>query len=118
LGRYEEAIASYDYALKFKPDIHAAWLFRGYALADLGRYEEVIISHDNALKFKPDDANAYYNKACVYGLQENILLAIENLTQAINLDLENLEMAKTETDFDKIRHDSRFIELLNQSDSQ
>ena len=113
LGRYEEAIASYDHALKFKPDIHASWLFRGYALADLGRYEEVIISHDNALKFKPDDANAYYNKACAYGLQENIPLAIENLTQAINLDSQYLEDAKTDTDLDKIRNDSRFINLIN-----
>jgi hypothetical protein len=47
----------------------------------------------------------------------NIPLAIENLKQAINLDSKYLEMAKTDTDFDKICHDSRFIDLFNQSDS-
>jgi hypothetical protein len=44
-------------------------------------------------------------------------LTIENLKQAINLDSKFLEMAKTDTDFDKIRHDSRFINLIHQSDS-
>ncbi|MFM8295108.1 MAG: TPR end-of-group domain-containing protein, partial [Microcystaceae cyanobacterium] len=55
-----------------------------------------------------------------YGLRENISLAIENiplaienLKQAINLDSKYLEMAKTDTNFDKIRKDSRFIHLIN-----
>ena len=117
LGRYEEAIASYDNALKFKPDDHEAWYNRGNALDDLGRLEEAISSFDNALKFKPDDAATYYNKACTYALQKNISLALENLKQAINLDYQYLEKAKTNTDFDKIRKDSRFIDLIHQSDS-
>jgi tetratricopeptide (TPR) repeat protein len=103
LGRNEEAIASYDNALKIKPDYHEAWNNRGVALGNLGRMEEAIASFDNALKIKPDDANTYYNKACVYALEENIDLAIENLKQAIDLDSKYLEMAKTDTDFDKIR---------------
>jgi|694.fasta_scaffold19679_6 tetratricopeptide (TPR) repeat protein len=113
LGRYEEAIASYDNALKIKSDSHDAWYNRGIALRQLGRLEEAIISYDQALKIKPDYAKAYYNKACAYALQENIDLAIENLKQAMNLDSKYLEMAKNNTDFDKIRHDSRFINLLN-----
>jgi len=113
LRRFEEAISSFDNALKFKPDYPDAWDNRGYALFNLGRFEEVIASFDNALKIKPDDATSYYNKACIYALQENIDLAIENFKQAINLDSVYLEMAKTDPDFDKIRNDSRFINLLN-----
>ena len=113
LGRLEEAITSYENALKFKPDLHEAWYNRGFVLLNLGRLEEAITSYDNALKLKPDDANAYYNKACAYALQENILLALDNLKQSMNLDSQYLEMAKTDTDFNKIRHDSRFINLLN-----
>ncbi|MEH1964179.1 MAG: tetratricopeptide repeat protein [Nostoc sp.] len=37
LGKFEQAIASYDNALKIKPDFHETWLNRGYALDDLGR---------------------------------------------------------------------------------
>jgi tetratricopeptide (TPR) repeat protein len=54
-GRYQEAIASYDNALKFKPDNHDAWCNRGSALGNLGRLEEAIASCDEALKIKPDD---------------------------------------------------------------
>ncbi|MFM8296354.1 MAG: TPR end-of-group domain-containing protein, partial [Microcystaceae cyanobacterium] len=89
----------------------------GIALFNLGRLEEAIASYDHALKIKPDYASAYFNKACAYALQENISLTIENLKQAINLDSKYLEMATTDSDFDKIRKDSRFIDLLNQSDS-
>ena len=62
LGRYEEAIASYDQAIKFKPDKDAAWYNRGIALVNLGRYEDAIASYDQAIKFKPDDDAAWYNR--------------------------------------------------------
>ncbi|MDY6786372.1 MAG: tetratricopeptide repeat protein [Cyanobacteriota bacterium] len=29
MGRYEEAVASYDAALKIKPEYHEAWYNRG-----------------------------------------------------------------------------------------
>ncbi len=35
LGRYEEAIASYDKAVEFKPDDHQAWNNRGFAVGNL-----------------------------------------------------------------------------------
>ena len=54
LGRYEEAIVSYDKALEIKPDLHEAWYNRGIALGNLGRLEEAIASYDKALEFKPD----------------------------------------------------------------
>ncbi|MEH2260797.1 tetratricopeptide repeat protein, partial [Nostoc sp.] len=59
---YKEAIASYDQALKFKPDDHQAWYNRGNALINLGRTEEAIASYDQALKFKPDLHQAWYNR--------------------------------------------------------
>ena len=61
-GRYQEAIAFYENALKFKPDDYEAWNTRGVALGNLGRSEEAIASFDNALKFKPDYADAWYNR--------------------------------------------------------
>jgi len=113
LGRYEEAIASYDRALQIKPDYHQAWNNRGIALGNLGRYEEAIASYDRALQIKPDLYEAWGNKACAYSLQNQIELALENLQKAIQLDPEkNREMAKTDSDFDNIRHDPRFQALI------
>ncbi|MEH2147081.1 TPR end-of-group domain-containing protein, partial [Nostoc sp.] len=113
LGRNEEAIGSYDQALKFKLDYHQAWYNRGIALRKLGRNEEALASYDQALKIKPDDPSSFYNKACYYALQGNIEQALENIEQAINLNCEEYrEMAKTDSDFDGIREDERFQALI------
>ena len=114
LGRKEETIQSYDKAVDIKPDLHEAWYNRGRALSALGRKEEAIQSFDRSLQIQPDYANAYYNKACCYGLQEKIDLAIETLQQAITLDSDCQEMAKTDSDFDRIRKDDRFRALIGE----
>ena len=93
--------------------MHEAWYNRGIALGNLGRFEEAIASYDRAIKINSNSANAYYNKACCYGLQNNVELAIENLQRAINLDVEYQDMAKTDKDFEQIRRDERFQSFLN-----
>jgi len=59
---FEEAIASYDKALKIKPDYHEAWYNRGNSLANLGRKVEAIASFDKAIEIKPDYHEAWYNR--------------------------------------------------------
>ena len=53
MGRYEEAITSYDKALKYNPDYYYSWNNRGWALEHLDRYEEAIISYKRALQINP-----------------------------------------------------------------
>lgn len=59
LGRYEEALVSFDQALAIQPDDHAAWVFRGVVLIHLGRYSEALISCEKALKIHPNDIQAW-----------------------------------------------------------
>jgi tetratricopeptide (TPR) repeat protein len=68
LGRYEEAISSYDAALAIKPDYPAALYNKGFVLGNLGRYEEAISSYDAALAIKPDyhDALAARGKTFLF----------------------------------------------------
>ena len=61
-GRHEEAITSFDKALKIKSDYHEAWGNRGISLGDLGRYEEAIASYDKALEIKDNYHEAWYNR--------------------------------------------------------
>ena len=98
--------------MEFKPDLDQAWHNRGVALRNLGRNEEAIASYDRALEFKPDLHQAWYKKACCYALQANINLSIENLQQAIALHPKLRDMAKTDSDFEKIRSDVGFQKLL------
>lgn len=112
LGKYALAIASFDKALAIKPDKHEAWNNRGLALACLERYEEAITSYEHALSIKPNDDYIWYNKACCYGLQANADLAIENLQKAIKLNPQCQQLAKTDSDFEKIIEDERFQALV------
>jgi tetratricopeptide (TPR) repeat protein len=54
MKRYEDAIASYNRAVRYKPDYYEAWYSRGNALFYLKRYEDAIASYDKAVRFKPD----------------------------------------------------------------
>jgi tetratricopeptide (TPR) repeat protein len=110
IGKYEEAILSYD---TIKLDYYEALINRGVALSNLGRYEEALSSYDKALEIKSSDPSAYYNKACAYSLQNNLEPALENLQKATQLNPEKYrDMAKTDSDFDNIRHDPRFQALI------
>ena len=112
LKQYQEAEIAYRKALTIKE--------RAFDYSNLGdvlrkqeRYEEAIASYDKSLEVKPDKHEAWYNKACCYGLQKNVTLAVQSLTRAIELSPDKCrEMAKTDTDFDPIRSDPRFQELL------
>ncbi|NEU79657.1 tetratricopeptide repeat protein [Nostoc sp. UIC 10630] len=66
-NEYEAAIASYDQALKFKPDLHQAWNNRGIALRNLERNEEAIASFDKVLEIKPDDHQAWSKRGIALG---------------------------------------------------
>jgi len=114
LRSYKDAIAAFDKAIALKPKKSEAWINRGIALTKLQRYTEGLKSYDTAIGIKLDMHQAYYNKACSYGLQGNVQLAIKNLNQAIKLAPGKYEkLAKTDSDFNKVRSDKRFQQLIN-----
>ena len=112
LGQYEAAIVCFDTALFIQPNYHYALMEKGYALSKLGQYETAIVCFDDALAIKADDDDVIYNKACYHGLKGDADIAIPCLQAAIALDPENRDLAKTDTDFDPIRHDERFRALV------
>ncbi|MBD2353895.1 CHAT domain-containing protein [Tolypothrix sp. FACHB-123] len=80
-GDFAGAIASYDNALKIKPDYHEAWKNRGIALNWLQQYEQAILSCDNALKIKPDDHEAWIQRGFALrqlGKYEEAILSCDN----------------------------------------
>jgi tetratricopeptide (TPR) repeat protein len=112
LGRYEEAIVAYERAIKIKPDSYEAFCYKGVSLSWLGRYEEAIVAFDWAIEIKRDKHEAFYSKSCVLALTGEIELAITALRTSISIEPENRELAKTDPDFDAIRDDVRFQQLI------
>ncbi|WP_353929739.1 tetratricopeptide repeat protein [Okeanomitos corallinicola TIOX110] len=113
LRRYQEAVKSYDEAIVINPEKFETWINRGIALTKLKRYTEGLASYNQAITLNSNAHQAYYNKACNYALQNNLLLAVEALDKAIKILPEKYkELAKIDTDFDKIRDQKQFQEVL------
>ena len=54
LGRYEEAISSYDKAVEFKPDKHQAWYNKACGYALQGNIEQAIENLQTAINLHPE----------------------------------------------------------------
>jgi tetratricopeptide (TPR) repeat protein/CHAT domain-containing protein len=76
-GRYEEAITSFDWAIKIKPDKYEYWYDRGVVLGNLGQKEEAISSYDRAIEIKSDKYECWHNRGV-------LLLNLGRYEEAIN----------------------------------
>ena len=59
LHRYAEAVASYDQAITFKPDLVEAYFHRGNVLAELGLHAPAVASYDKAIELRPDQPEVH-----------------------------------------------------------
>lgn len=91
LGRLEEAIASYDKALEFRPDDNAVLYNKGVVLLNLGRLEDAIDSYDKALKSKPNDDAAWYNRGVALLDLGRLEEAIDSFDNTLKLKLNKHE---------------------------
>ena len=62
LNRHEEALASYDMAIKHSPTDSNAFVGRGNCLWKLNRFDEALISYDMAIKHDPYNSLAINNR--------------------------------------------------------
>jgi tetratricopeptide (TPR) repeat protein len=85
LGRFEEALASYDRAIALQPDYAAALDNRGNALRQLRRFDEALSSYDRAIKLQPDYADALYNRGVTLHELGRFDEALASYDRAINL---------------------------------
>ncbi len=89
LGRFDDAIASYNKALEIKPDKDEAWYKRGNALFNLGRFDDAIASYNKALEIKPDKDEAWNNRGNVLFNLGRFDDAIASYNKAISLNPKN-----------------------------
>ncbi|HLK25630.1 MAG TPA: tetratricopeptide repeat protein [Caulobacteraceae bacterium] len=77
LGRFDEAVRSYDRAIALDPNNAKAHNGCGNALQMLGRLAEALVSYANALALDPDYMGAHHNRA-------NTMLKLERLEEAVD----------------------------------
>jgi tetratricopeptide (TPR) repeat protein len=86
LGRYEEAIESYNYAIAIKPDYYKTWYDKGIALRKLCKYEEAVKSYEEAIKIKRDLQKAWHNRGNSLVALGKYVDAIESYDHAVEIE--------------------------------
>lgn len=119
LGRTAEAEAANrhlvglmpNYLLQ-NPDDSRAKMFYAIALLEVGRREEAIAEGDTALAMSPGDSLMLYNGACLYAQLGDTKKAVATLRDAIGAGVTNYGWIKHDPDFDPIRKEPEYLELM------
>ena len=85
LGRWKDALATYDRVLALRPD-HAEALFnRAVTLQKLRRFEEALASYERALALRPDYVEALTNRGVAFRELRRLEEALASYEQALTL---------------------------------
>jgi len=114
LKRYDEAEAAYRKAIELDPHYSLAYNNLGIALMGLKRYDEAEAAYRKAIELDPHYAAPYYNLACLESIRNNTDAAIEHLRRAAQQPAFDPEMARRDPDFEWIRDDARFREIVGE----
>ncbi|MBE0475150.1 tetratricopeptide repeat protein, partial [Rhodoferax sp.] len=85
MGQLDEAIISYQQALRFNPGFAEYYLKIGNALLDLGRTDEAIASYRQTTVLQPGYAQAHYNLANALIDKGQVDKAVASFRQALAL---------------------------------
>jgi len=90
---------------------------RGVVAANAGRLDEAWSSLEKAVAKRPNDASILYARASVRGLQGNAEGAASELKKAVALDPRFRFQAASDSDFDKVRDEAAFIDIIEPSNA-
>lgn len=111
-GRFVQASKFFEQSTKLDPDNLHGLLALAWCYKRTGKLELAIAAMEDALKVEPESAIAHYNLACYGALNNNLDLAVLHLSLALDLNAEYRELVDSESDFDPIRDEDRFREVL------
>ncbi|MBD2776766.1 tetratricopeptide repeat protein [Iningainema tapete] len=90
LGRYEEALVSYDKAIELDLNNGTTWFNRGVTLEKLERYEEALASYDCVIELDSDDVATWKNRGWVLKKLERYEEALALYDWVIELDSDDV----------------------------
>ncbi len=98
-----------DSVQRFAPEL---WWDAALPLYEAGRYDEAADRGRELLEAHPEQADLYYNTACCESLAGRSADAVQHLRQAAGMWEGCLEMARNDPDFDPIRDEPAFREVV------
>jgi len=95
-----------------RPQSAEGWYLLGVVKSNEGKLEEALAHLDAALQQEPGSARIHYARAAARALQGNTAAAVADLRQAIALDPKMRYQASNDSDFEKIRDEAAFIDVI------
>jgi uncharacterized Ntn-hydrolase superfamily protein len=89
-----------------------ALILDGYKLADVGRTDEAVKLGEAAIAADPASPEGYYHTACYLSRAGRAEAGLARLAEAIARDPKIKQRATTDPDFDKVRNEPRYRELV------
>lgn len=88
-GKYEEAAAHYQAAIRFQSDYPEAYNNLGSALVRMGRYEEAVAPYESALRLSANNAEVHNNYGFALLKLGRIEESIRHLLEALRINPEH-----------------------------
>lgn len=92
-GDYDQAIRSFDQAIKLRPDYSEAFYDRALAFDYKDAYPQAIADYSKAIELYPEDSTAYYNRGSDRMLVGQYEEAIYDFDQAAQIDADYTELS-------------------------
>ncbi len=89
MGKYEEAIDSFDKSLQTDPGNATVWNNKGLALTRSGKFDDAVICYDKAIQIDPNDYVFFNNKGNTLYKKGTIKEAMESYESAFKLNPES-----------------------------
>jgi tetratricopeptide (TPR) repeat protein len=90
---------------------------RGVVAANAGKLDEAWSFLEAAIGHRPNDASILYARATVRGLQGNAEGAASELKRSVAIDAKFRYQAASDSDFDKVRDEAAFIDIIEPSNA-
>jgi len=109
----ERAMAAIDARLQVEPEDGRALQLGAVQAAKLGLDAKARDLAERALKARPGDFSTAYNLACAYSVLGDRARALQLLDEAVRYGRGNLGWIEHDGDFDNLRDDPRFDEIVD-----
>jgi tetratricopeptide (TPR) repeat protein len=115
LGDFKDGMTNIEKSLKLHPNYGYGQFNKALALELYGHYTEALTEYQKAVKCSDDHWKmwSYYGIASIYGRRGDLENTVKYLKMAIAMNPALIkEHARTEADFNPVRHSEQFQQLL------